>query len=118
MIKKILKFIISRLHYANKADLIGDLLDGIQPEDLNKVLKVIDGRLNPKLGNDLSCNYETLSISPMLKGIPLIIQDNSIVKYNSFNIVFRDNEWQVSVVINGETLVIQEDDHTKIYILI
>lgn len=119
MMNWFIRFIVSRFKYAKKADLINDILDGFQPEDLHKITKVLDGRLTPHITNagGEQNNYQILSINPITHGLPLIIQDNRLIGYKSFTLEFKENQWIVKAIINDEEVILQDDDHTKIYII-
>ena len=116
MFKKFIQFIINRFKYANKVDLVKGLLDGIDDEDIKKLCAVVDGRLNPVLISDKS-GYDTISIDDIMKGIPIVIQDNKLIGYSKFEIIY-DKNWMIKIIINGEEIILEQDDHTKVYLLI
>ena len=118
MFKKIIAWIVSRFKYANKTELISELLNGIDDEDLKAMYRVISGRLNPILDSDNTCSFTTTSISDLINGVPIIIQDNKLIGYKSFSMIYNGKRWSLIVDINGEDKIIEEDDHTKIYFLI
>ena len=116
MIKKLIQFIISRFKYANKVDLVKCLLNGIDDEDIKKLCAVVDGRINPILISDKS-GYDTISIDDIMKGIPIVIQDNKLIGYSKFEMIY-DKTWKIKLVTNGEEILLEQDDHTKVYLLI
>lgn len=119
MLNWLVRLIISRFKYAKKADLINDILDGFQPEDLDKIITVLDGRLTPHISdytNDGN-NYQILPVNLMTKGLPVVVQDNKLIGYKSFIMEFKENEWVVKAIINDQEVILEDDDHTNTYVI-
>lgn len=118
MFKFIISWIAKRLTYANTTSLLKSLLDGVDEEDVKKMFKVVDGHLNDKLNDDPSCDFNSVSVTDIFRGTPVVIQDNRLVRFTAFKIEFDAGKWVMWIKSNGEFVQVHEDDHTKIYFLL